>query len=323
MNEIWDTPINSKIEMRDAFINTLDELARTDDRIMVLDTDCMHSMGTGIFAKNHMARYLNVGIQEANGVCLAAGLSAEGFIPFINGFCTFITRRAYDQAFISCAYAGLNVKLVGWDAGVSATSNGGTHMAFEDGGIMRNIPNMTVIEPADPVAFRELTIQAAKHYGNVYIRTLRKQVEEVYKPGASFTIGKAEIIAEGTDLTIITGGMMVAKSINAARQLRKAGVSIRIVDMHTLKPLDEECVVQSAKKTGAILTVENQNVVNGLNSAVCACVSKNFPVPVERIGIEDAFGEVGDMEYLVGRFGLTEDNIVKKALALAERKNRK
>lgn len=309
------------VEMRKAYCDALVELAKDDPRIMVLDVDCMHSMGTEPFMRAYPERYINCGIQEANAVCVAAGLSSEGMIPFFNAFGVFATRRAYDQVFLSCGYAKLNVKIVGWDAGISAETNGGTHMPFEDAGIMRSIPDMTVLEPADTASMQVLVRAAAEHNGNVYIRSLRKKVIEVYEPGLSLPIGKAAALRPGGDLTIIATGMMVKKALTAAVLLEEQGIHSRVLDMYCLKPLDEESVIACARETGGIVTAENHSLVNGLYGAVAACVAGQYPVPVEGVGVDDQFGEVGKLEYLSDRFQLTEKRILEKAKRVMERKS--
>lgn len=310
----------SDTEMRTAYCETLMKLSAGQPEIMVVDVDCMHSMGTEPFARAYPDRYLNCGIQEANAVGVAAGLSVEGMIPFFNTFGVFATRRAYDQIFLSCGYARLNVKIVGWDAGITSASNGGTHMPFEDVGIMRNIPDMTVLEPADTIAMAGLIQEAAAHYGNVYIRSARKKVPMIYKEEADFRIGGSFILKEGKDATVLASGIMTAKALEAARQLEEEGISVRVVDMYSIKPLDVECVLDCAEKTGALVIAQNHNYIGGLYSAVAETVSAYMPVPLERVCVEDRFGEVGSEAYLADRFGLTTGHIIQKVKRVTERK---
>lgn len=309
------------IEMRKAYINALVKAASEDSRIITVDCDLSSSMGTVDFSKAYPDRSFNVGIEEANGCSLAAGASAAGMIPFFHSFSVFTSRRVYDQIFVSCAYAGLNVKLIGGDAGVSATYNGGTHMPFEDIGILRCIPNITIIEPTDSTMMAFVVAEVAKTYGIHYIRMPRKENIKIYEDGESkFEIGKANVLREGTDLSIIASGIMVHEALKAANTLEKEGISARVVDMFTIKPIDKECIIDCANKTGAILTAENHNIVNGLGSAVAEVLVENKLVPMERVGVQDEFGEVGHQEYLMERFELTEKTIVEKAKKVVERK---
>ena len=318
---IWDGRMSGR-EMRAAYCGALLKLGQEKTEIMTVDVDCMHSMGTKPFADAFPQRYINCGIQEANAVGIAAGLSLEGMIPFFNTFGVFATRRAYDHIFLSCGYAGLNVKLVGWDAGITAASNGGTHMPFEDVGIMRNIPFMSILEPADPVAMEQLVAEAAGHYGNVYIRSARKRVPDIYESGSSFQIGGSAVLCEGTDVGIIASGIMVPEALKAAGMLRKEGIVARVVDMYSIKPLDEQCLLESAELTKALVVAQNHNYIGGLYSAAAEFTAQNYPVPIERVCVEDRFGEVGSEEYLKERFSLHAVEIVKKAKAAMKRKRK-
>jgi transketolase len=262
-----------------------------------------------------------VGIAEANGCGVAAGLSATGFIPFYHSFAVFSSRRICDQIFQSCAYAGLNVKVMGCDAGVSATYNGGTHMAFEDIGVLRSIPEITIVEPSDTVLMAALVPLIKDIYGVVYMRTPRKQVPDIYPAGTQFELGKAALIREGCDLTIIASGMMVANALAAADMLATDGISARVADMFTIKPIDKEFIIESARDTGAIVTAENHNIIGGLGSAVAEVLAEECPTPLARVGIPDQFGEVGTQDYLMERFGLTPDSIYQKAKALLQKRH--
>jgi transketolase len=309
-----------KKEMRYAYCDALIEAAKKDERIVSINCDLSSSCGTKAFAAAFPERSFNVGIQEANGCGMAAGLSAAGMIPFFHSFAVFSSRRICDQIFLSCAYAGLNVKIIGCDAGVSATYNGGTHMAFEDVGILRMIPHITILEPTDAVMMKSLTRQMAETYGVFYMRTVRKQTVRIYKEGTAFTIGKAVTLLAGCDATIIATGQEVIEALRAAEYLAQSGVRVRVVDMFTLKPIDAPCVIACAKETGAIVTAENASVFGGLGSAVAAVLAENCPVPMERVGVEDEFGEVGDADYLKKRFNLTWRTIVEKTNRAIARK---
>ena len=307
-------------EMRAAYCGALIEVAKKDPRIVTIDCDLMNSCGTKNFLKEFPDRGFNIGIQEQNAAAMAGGMASTGLIPFVHTFAVFATRRIYDQVFMSCAYAGQNVKICGCDAGVSAAFNGGTHMAFEDMGLMRTMANITVLEPSDPVMMRSLVPQVAARDGVVYLRMPRKKVYQIYEEGSEFTIGKAEVIREGTDITLIAIGMEVRQACLAADVLASEGISARVVDMFTLKPIDAECIKQCAAETGAIVTCENQSIVNGLGSAVAEVLVENDPVPMGRIGVQDEFGEVGPQDYLEERFELKAEHIATKAKEVLKRK---
>lgn len=309
-------------EMRAAFCDRLIELAETHPELMVLDADLMGAMGTKPFLAKYPERTVDCGIQEANMVGVAVGLSLAGKIPFAHTFATFMSRRATDQIFISGAYSKANVKLVGSDPGITAKTNGGTHMPFEDMGIMRGIPNMTIIEPTDITMLKWTMGWMADNYGMQYMRLVRKECTKVYEDGTEFEIGKAVTVRDDADadVTIIASGFCVAQSILAARELEKEGVRVRILDMFTWKPLDDEAVVRAARETGAIVVAENHNVTTGLGVAVSETVVRNVPVPMELIGIQDRFGQVGSLEYLAEQYGLTVGDIASAAKRAVARK---
>ena len=310
----------SSEEMRFAYCNALIAAAEKNPKIVSLDCDLSSSCGTKAFKKTFPQRAFNLGIQEQNACAMAGGLSATGLIPFFHTFAVFATRRVYDQIFLSCAYAGQNVKIVGCDAGVSAAFNGGTHMAFEDVGIMRVMPHVTIVEPSDPVMMRALVPQIAETYGVFYLRMPRKTVYQIYEEGSEFTIGKAEIIREGSDVTLIATGMEVIQALRAADQLAQDGISARVVDVFTIKPIDADCIKRCAAQTGAIVTCENENIIGGLGSAVAEVLVESKPVPMGRVGVADEFGEVGPQSYLEERFKLTAPFIVEKAKEVIARK---
>lgn len=307
-------------EMRNAYVNALINEAKKNEKIVVLDCDLASSCGTKKFQETLPERAFNMGVQEQNVAAMAGGLSATGMIPFVHTFAVFATRRIYDQVFLSCAYAGQNVKIIGGDAGVSAGINGGTHMAFEDAGIMRVIPEVTVLEASDPTMMRSLVPQIAETPGVFYLRMVRKTVSDIYEPGSSFTIGKGEVILDGKDLTLMAAGLEVPQALKAAELLKKEGIYARVVDMFTIKPIDRELVVQCAKETGAIVTCENASVIGGLGSAVAEVLVEEYPIPMERIGVQDLFGEVGPQSYLEERFELSAPFIVEKAKRAVARK---
>lgn len=307
------------IEMRQAYCNALIACAKKDKRIVAIDCDLSNSCGTKAFAKEFPERALNVGIAEQNGCAMAGGLSVSGMIPFFHSFSVFSTRRIYDQIFMSCAYARQNVKIIGCDAGISAAFNGGTHMAFEDPNIMRVMPGVKVVEPTDAVMMGDLVEKIAQEPGVVYMRMPRKQVYKVYRDGQHFTLGKAEVLREGKDASIIASGMEVAEALLAADMLAAEGIYCRVVDMFTIKPIDKACIVESAVCTGAVVTAENGQITGALGSAVAEVLCENHPVPLRRVGIKDRFGEVGPIEYLKEQFGLTASHIasaVKEVIKL-------
>ncbi|MDD3168946.1 MAG: transketolase family protein [Eubacteriales bacterium] len=312
-----------KEAMRDVYCNALMQEAEKNPKIVAVDADVMHSLGTLEFHRKFPERSINCGIQEANAVGVSAGLSVTGFIPFFHTFSTFATRRVYDQVFLSCAYSGLNVKLIGGDAGVTTAVNGGTHMPFEDMGIMRNIPGMTVIEPSDSTMLKSLVPQMADHYGNFYMRMCRRNMIKIYEDSSVFEIGKATVLKDGADVTVIANGIMVYEALKAYEMLREKNIHARVVDMFTMKPVDEACIVESAEKTGAVVTAENHNIINGLGSAVSEVLSEQCPVPLERVGVRDEFGEVGEQQFLMNRFRITAAEICEKAMKAIERKGLK
>lgn len=306
------------IAMRDAYCQTLMDLARKDSRIIALDADLMHSMGMIPFLEEFPDRTFNCGIQEANMIGIAAGLSATGKIPYAHTFGVFASRRACDQVFISAAYAKLNVRIIGSDPGVTAAFNGGTHMPFEDMGIMRGIPEVTVIEPTDTAMIKDIVRKLVEPYGVFYIRLVRRNSIKIFEEGSTFEIGKALHLRDGSDVTVIASGLLVDEALKAAEKLEGEGISVRVLNMFTWKPLDREAVIKCAEETGAVITAENHNIINGLGSAVAEVLAENHPVPMERVGVNDLFGEVGPVDYLKERFGLTSENIassVKKVLS--------
>ncbi|MCL2856969.1 MAG: transketolase family protein [Oscillospiraceae bacterium] len=320
LTKILDQRVEDKVAMRDAYCDSLIELAEKDKRILAIEVDVANSMGTNRFASKFPSQSIACGIQEANALSMASGLSKEGFIPFFHAFGIFATRRVFDQAFLSCGYAKAPVKIIGGDAGVTASANGGTHMPLEDMALMRSIPDAIVIEPADTVTIRALLPQIAQADVVCYVRSCRKQVIRIYDDSAQFKIGKANILREGKDASIFACGIMVHEALTAAETLEKEGISVRVVDFFTVKPLDNEMVHDSAAKTGAIVTAENHSVTGALGSAVAEYLSENIPTPLERIGVRDSYGEVGDVPYLMKRFDLTADDIVKSVKKAIARK---
>ncbi|WP_445341970.1 transketolase family protein [Bifidobacterium sp. ESL0827] len=314
---------NERQEMRQAFCQCLLDLAADDERLILLDADLMSAIGTKPFQEAHPERTVDCGIQEANMIGTAVGLSMTGKIPFAHTFAPFMSRRAMDQIFISGGYSKANVKLVGSDPGITAMTNGGTHMSFEDMGIMRNVPSMTVLEATDITMLKWMMSWLAQNYGMQYMRLVRKPCVKVYQEGTHFQIGKAvQVINQsGAEATIIASGICVAESIKAARTLDDEGIPVRVLDMFTWKPLDNQAVADAARQTGAIVTAENHNVNTGLGAAVSEAAAGSCPVPIEFIGVHDRFGQVGDQNYLAQEYGLTAKDIVRAVRKVVDRKH--
>lgn len=290
-------------------------LGRTDD---IVHVEC--DLGLSLFKfdmmkfiENYPTRLINVGIAEANAIGFAAGLSQEGFVSYVHSFGPFMSRRVMDQVFISGAYSKANVKILGTDPGVSAAFNGGTHMPFEDIAVMRSIPEIKIVEITDNVAAKALFPKIEKDYGMYYVRMVRANVDKVYEEGSTFEIGKGNILQDGSDVTLIAYGVMVSESLKAAKLLEEQGISARVVDMFTIRPLDRDLVVKCAQETGAIVTAENHSVNGGLGDAVTQVVMQEHICPVERVAVLERFGQTGDMAFLKEEYGLTAENIARAA----------
>lgn len=309
-------------EMRQTLANALVQRAKTDERIVVLEADLMSCHATKVFKQEFPQRFVNVGIAEQNMIGIAAGMSAMGKIPFAYSFGPFATRRCYDQIFISVAYARQNVKIVGSDPGVTAEYNGGTHMPFEDMALMRAVPHMVCFEPVDATMLEKAVDQIVDYPGAVYIRMQRKKAEKVFDESLDFELGKAITVKDGKDVTLIASGIMVARAIEAAQTLATEGVDARVVNIHTWKPIDSDAIVACAKETGAIVTCENHNVVNGLGSAVAEVVCQSMPVPMRMVGVKDEFGQVGKNAYLSEQYHLTAQDIAEAARDIVSKKNK-
>lgn len=307
-------------EMRQTLAGALVERAKTEDRIVVIEADLMSCHATKVFKQEFPERFVNVGIAEQNMIGIAAGMSTMGKIPFAYSFGPFATRRCYDQIFISVAYARQNVKIVGTDPGVLAEYNGGTHMPFEDMALMRAIPHMVCFEPVDATMLEKAVDQIVDYQGAVYIRLQRKKAEKVFDDTLNFELGKAIKIKDGKDVTLIASGIMVARAIEAAELLKEDGISARVVNIHTWKPIDKDAIIKCAKETGAIVTCENHNVCNGLGSAVAEVVCQNSPVPMRLVGVKDEFGQVGKNAYLSEQYHITTQDIVEAAREVVKNK---
>ncbi|GFE56451.1 transketolase family protein [Geobacter sp. AOG1] len=312
--------MSSMIATRDAYGETLAELGGEDPRIVVLDADLSGSTKTGVFAKKFPERFFNMGIAEANMVGTAAGLAAVGKVPFVSTFAIFAVGRAWEQVRQSVAYPKANVKIVATHGGVTVGEDGGSHQSVEDVAIMRAVPNMTVIVPADGVETKAAIRAVAAYKGPVYVRLGRNKVPTIFPADYRFEIGKGTELVAGTDLTFVTTGLMTAQAVAAAEQLKKEGVSARVVHIGTVKPLDQEIIVKAARETGAIVTAEEHSIVGGLGSAVAEVLAEQCPVPLKRVGVNDRFGTSGKAEELLKYFGLTAENLVETGRELLARK---
>ena len=310
-----------KIATRTAYGEALAALAEKYPELVVLDADLSGSTMSKTFAAKYPDRFYNIGIAEANMAGIAAGLATCGKKPFYNSFAMFAAGRAWEQVRNSIAYPGLNVKVIGSHGGLSVGEDGATHQCIEDYAIMRAIPGMVVVSPCDGPEMRAAVKALLDYEGPAYMRLGRLAVESVTDEieGYSFQLGKGSVLRDGTDLTIIATGMMVQEAVKAADRLAEDGVSVRVIDMHTIKPLDEDLVLKAAQETGAIVTSEEANVIGGLGSAVTEFLAGVCPVPVVRHGVNDEFGRSGEAKAVLKAFDLTADGIitaVKKALAL-------
>ncbi len=298
---------------------TMQKMIESDPDVVYLDADLMNCIGTNRFNKKFPKQAIECGIEEANMVGVAAGLSAVGKKPYAHTFGAFAGRRVTDQAFMSVAYARNNVRLIGSDPGVEAAYNGGTHMPFEDICIYRAFPETTIIELTDSAMVASLLPALKDRKGLTYIRFTRKGTTAIYSEDSTFEVGKGNLLQDGTDVTLIACGREVAESMKAAQLLKSEGISAAVIDMFTIKPLDEDLVAKYAKKTGAVVTAENGNVTGGLGAAVSEFLSETNPTPVIRIGAQDKFGQVGDVPFLADFYHLTAKYIVdaaKKAVSM-------
>ena len=300
-----------KIATRDSYGNALVELGKAHDDLIVLDADLAGATKTCIFQKEFPERHWDCGIAECNMTGIAAGLATCGKVPFISSFAMFAAGRNYEQVRNSIGYPHLNVKIGATHAGISVGEDGATHQCLEDLSLMREIPGMVVINPSDDVEARAAVKAAYDHVGPVYLRFGRLAVPVFHNDDYKFEIGKGEVIKEGSDVSIIANGLMVNEAIEAGKALEAKGINAEIINIATIKPLDEELVIASAKKTGKVITVEEHNIIGGLGEAVCACLSENCPTPVKRIGVNDEFGHSGPALDLLKQFGLSAEHIAE------------
>ena len=300
-----------KMATRDGYGKALVALGAEHDDIVVLDADLAGSTKTGMFAKAYPDRHFNCGIAEGNMMSVAAGLAATGLAPFASSFAMFASGRAYEQIRNSIGYPALNVKIGASHGGMSVGEDGASHQCCEDFALMRSIPGMVVICPADGVEAEAATKAAYAHQGPVYLRMGRLAVPLFHEEGFEFTIGKGEIMRDGTDIAIIANGLMVYEAIKAGETLAAEGINAMIINMSTVKPLDEELVLEAAKKCGKIITCEEHSVMGGLGEAVCSFLSETYPTPVRRIGVNDRFGQSGPAAEVLEHYGLCAGNIVR------------
>lgn len=310
-----------KIATRQAYGEALIELVEKNDKVVVLDADLANATQTCKVAKAHPEKFYNCGIAEANMVDIAAGMSTMGLIPYCSSFAMFAAGRAYEQIRNSVAYPHFNVKVCATHAGVSVGEDGGSHQCIEDLALMRAIPGMTVICPADANEAKAATMAIAEMNGPVYMRLARLATPifegDMVKP---FVIGKANVLREGKDVAIFATGLMVNESLMAAEALASEGIDAAVINIHTIKPIDADTVIKAASETGALVTAENHNVIGGLGSAVAEVLAEQRPTPLERVGVKDHFGQVGKAPYLMGVFGITAADIAKAARKAIARK---
>lgn len=305
---------------RDAYGKALVELGRRYDDVVVLDADLSKSTKTAEFAKVFPERFINAGIAEQNMMGMAAGLAAAGKTAFASSFAIFATGRAFEIVRNSLAYANLNVKICATHAGITVGEDGGSHQSVEDIALMRSVPNMCVVVPADGISTRK-AVEAIYHRpGPVYLRLGRPSVPVLYDDKLDFNIGRGIKLRTGRDATLIACGIMVAKCLEAADKLEEEGIRVAVVDMHTIKPLDRELIISQAQATGAILTVEEHSILGGLGGAVCEVVCGECPVPVHRMGLNDVFGQSGSPDELLDYYGLTVEKIIENTHILMKKK---
>ena len=302
-----------KVATRDSYGNALKALGAEFDNLVVLDADLAGATKTGTFKKAFPERHFDCGIAEANMVCMAAGMSTAGLVPFASSFAMFAAGRAFEQVRNSIGYPHLNVKIGATHGGISVGEDGASHQCCEDFALMRSIPGMVVMSPADDVVAQAMVRAAYLYEGPVYMRFGRAAVPVIHEEGMKFEIGKGEILKDGTDVAIIANGLMVNEALVAAEELAADGINAMVINMATIKPLDEELVIAAAKKCGKIITCEEHSIIGGLGEAVCGVLSEKCPTPVKRIGVNDEFGHSGPAAALLKQFGLCSENVVKVA----------
>jgi len=303
---------NKKSSIRKAFGQTLVQLGDMNENIVVMDADLACSTQTKMFADKFQDRFFNCGIAEQDMAATAAGLASEGKIPFIASFAMFVTGRTYDQIRNAICYPDFNVKIVGTHGGITVGEDGATHQALEDISLMRNIPHMTVIVPADKRECEEVIKYAALHDGPMYIRISRSNVPDIFDEHYHFNIHKAVVLEKGSDISVFTNGETLAEVLIAAEELKKENISVEVINVPVIKPLDIQTVIESVMKTKLAITVENHSIIGGLGSAICETLASRYPAKVHRIGIHDEFGQSGKAEELIEYYGLDAKTLVKR-----------
>lgn len=304
--------LDKKIATRQSYGETLLKLGKENENVVVLDADLAGATKTELFAKEYPDRFFDMGIAEANMLGTAAGLATCGKIPYASTFAMFAAGRGYDQIRNSICYPQLNVKICATHAGITVGEDGATHQMLEDISLMRSLPNMTVISPSDDTQARWVIEEISKIAGPVYVRLARLATPVLYEEKQKFEIGKAIQMGEGTDGTVFATGVTVAEAIKAQEQLKEKGINIRVVDVHTIKPIDKDMIVKCAKETKKLVSIEDHSVIGGLGSAISEVLTEEYPVKLERMGMQDIFGKSGKAEELMECFGLTAEAIVKK-----------
>lgn len=304
--------IDNKKATRQSYGEALAKLGEEKENIVVLDADLSTATKTNIFAKKFPERFFNMGIAEQDMVSTAAGMSTMGKIPFLSTFAVFAAGRAYDQIRNSICYPKLNVKICATHAGITVGEDGATHQMLEDISIMRTLPNMIVISPSDDIQTKWAIKEAAKIKGPVYVRLSRLATPEIYNIDSKFEFGKGIQFGDGTDGTVIATGVTVAEALKAKEELENKGINIRVIDIHTIKPIDKDIIVKAAKETNKIITIEDHSIIGGLGTTVCEVLSENYPTKVIRMGIKDRFGTSGKAEELMKYFNITSEDIVKQ-----------
>ena len=304
--------INNKKATRQSYGESLAELGKENEKIVVLDADLSMTTKTCIFAKEFPNRFFDVGIAEQNLMGVAAGLANSGFIAFASSFAVFATGRGYDQIRNSIAYPNLNVKICASHSGVTAGEDGATHQMIEDLSMMRTLPNMTVLSTSDDAQTKWAVKEISKINGPVYLRLCRLASPVIYDENTKFELGKGVQIGDGKDGTVIATGVTVAEALNAQEMLKEKGINIRVIDIHTIKPIDKDIIIKAAKETNKIITIEDHNIIGGLGSTVCEVLSENHPTKVIRMGIKDTFGTSGRGTDLMKYFGITAEDIIKQ-----------
>ena len=304
--------LDKKIATRQSYGEALKKLGKENEKIVVLDADLSGATKTKIFAKEFPDRFFDIGIAEQDMVATAAGMSTMGKIPYLSTFAVFAAGRAYDQIRNSVCYPKLNVKICATHAGITVGEDGATHQMIEDLSMMRTLPNMTVLSTSDDIQTKWAVKEISKIYGPVYLRLCRLASPIIYEDDAKFELGKGCQFGNGTDATVIATGIVVAEALKAQKELKKQGIHIRVIDMHTIKPIDKEIIIKAAKETKKIITIEDHSIIGGLGTAVCEVLSEEYPTKVIRMGIKDTFGKSGKAEELMKYFHITAEDIIEK-----------